>query len=208
MVSTQPPTRLSRREQNERNRAAILESARAVFLGAGYHGASVDAVAREAGMTTGAIYSRFEGKADLFLALLEQRIAERALQFAGVGGATRASAAEEFARRWSEIMRSDLDWSLLVIEFRVHAARDPELAERYADLHRRALSALAGNLAASVPDGAEIPEERLDAAARVGMVAATGAALARAAEGADFGEDLYVELTRAIATQFLGMEQP
>src|SRR5215475_11195771 len=121
-----PPTRLTRSAQNERNRTAILGAARHVFLNAGYHGATVDAVAREAGMTIGAIYSRFAGKADLFLALLEERIAERAEEFAAVAKRASGSQARQFARRWTAVMRADLEWSLLVIEFRVHAARDSE----------------------------------------------------------------------------------
>ncbi len=38
----------------------------------GYAAVSVDAVAQEAGFTTGAVYSNFDGKADLFLAVLER----------------------------------------------------------------------------------------------------------------------------------------
>lgn len=202
------PERLSRIEQNERNRAAILAAARAVFLESGYHGATVAAVARDAGMTIGAIYSRFASKADLFLALLEERIAERAVQFAGVAADAGASPAAEFARRWTSVMQSDLAWSLLVIEFRVHAARDPELGRRYAVLHERALSHLTDNIVASVPSDIDVPRERVDAMARVAMAASTGAALARAAEGADFGDELYVEISRALGAQFLGLRQP
>ena len=74
----------TRAERNARNRDALLDAARAVFLRSGYHGTTVEAIAREAGFTTGAIYSRFAGKADLFLALLEEQIEERARQFAGI----------------------------------------------------------------------------------------------------------------------------
>lgn len=200
--------RLSRVEQNERNRAAILAAARSVFVESGYHGATVDAVAREAGMTIGAIYSRFASKADLFLALLEERIAERAVQFAGIAADVGGSPADEFARRWTGVMKSDLAWSLLVIEFRVHAARDPELARRYAALHARALSHLADNIAATLPSGIDVPRERVEAMARVAMAASTGAALARAAEGDDFGDNLYLDISRALAARFLGLEQP
>ncbi|HBW18247.1 MAG: TetR/AcrR family transcriptional regulator [Streptosporangiaceae bacterium] len=72
--------RLSRAEQNERNRRLVLEAARSIFLARGYHGASVDEIAEQAGFSKGVVYSRFGNKADLFLALLEQRIDERAEQ--------------------------------------------------------------------------------------------------------------------------------
>jgi AcrR family transcriptional regulator len=43
-----------------------------VFFTRGYGAVGVEAVAAEAGFTTGAVYSNFDGKADLFLAVLEQ----------------------------------------------------------------------------------------------------------------------------------------
>src|SRR4051812_45051574 len=72
------PTRLSRVEQVERNRALVLDAARRVFLTRGYAGATVEAIAEEAGFSRGVVYSQFTGKADMFFALLEQRMAERA----------------------------------------------------------------------------------------------------------------------------------
>jgi AcrR family transcriptional regulator len=70
--------RLTRAEQAERNRALLLTAARRVFLKRGYHGASVEQIADEAGFSTGVVYSQFGGKADVFFALLDARIAERA----------------------------------------------------------------------------------------------------------------------------------
>src|SRR5580693_4443956 len=71
-------TRLSRAEQNDRNRALLFAAARRVFLARGYHAATLEQIADEAGFSKGVVYSRFASKADLFLALLEDRIAERA----------------------------------------------------------------------------------------------------------------------------------
>src|SRR5207249_240036 len=72
--------RLSRSEQVERNGGRVLEAARRVFLAKGYAGASLDAIAEEAGFSKGVVYSQFDSKADLFLTLLERRIGERADQ--------------------------------------------------------------------------------------------------------------------------------
>jgi AcrR family transcriptional regulator len=137
--------RLSRAEQNERNRALVLEAARRVFLARGYHAATLDEIAEEAGFSRGVVQSRFGNKADLFLALLEERITERAAQNArlagGLGGAEGMRVLREHAARRN---RAELDWGLLLIEFRVHAARDPDLARRYAALHARTRQGLAG----------------------------------------------------------------
>ena len=73
-----PTTRLRRAEQVERNREEVLAGARRVFLARGYGKATVEAIAEDAGFSTGVVYSQFGSKADLFLALLERRIDERA----------------------------------------------------------------------------------------------------------------------------------
>ena len=78
--------RLSRAEQNDRNRALLFAAARRVFLARGYHAATLEQIADEAGFSKGVVYSRFASKADMFLALLEDRITERAAQNAALAG--------------------------------------------------------------------------------------------------------------------------
>lgn len=53
------------------SRERILAAARAEFLDKGFERASLRAIAAAAGVTTGAIYGSFRGKADLFDALVE-----------------------------------------------------------------------------------------------------------------------------------------
>ena len=197
-------TRISRAERTAANRAALLDAALTVFLRDGYHGTTVDAIAREAGLTIGALYSRFEGKADVYLALLEARIEERAAQFSDVPtAADDDDIPREFARRWAELMRAETDWTLLAIEFRVHAARDPELGRRYAALHQRALDGLADNIAASLPADREYRREDLRELARSALALGVGAVLARAAEGDEFTDELHAELSIAISDRLL-----
>lgn len=194
--------RMSRVERSAANREALLGAARRVFLRSGYHGTTVEVIATEAGLTIGALYSRFDGKADLFLALLEERIAERTRQFSGVGAAgSGVGPSRDAARLWAEIMRTDLDWQLLVIEFRVHAARHADLAARYAALHERSLAGLATNIAAAY--GHDVDRARVDALARAGQAAATGAALARAAEGDLFSDEIYEHIAMALTQRLL-----
>ncbi|MFZ6005033.1 MAG: TetR/AcrR family transcriptional regulator [Actinomycetota bacterium] len=54
-------------------RAKLIASAAEVFAEKGYDGAGVAEIARRAGYTTGAIYGRFSGKAELLLAAIEAR---------------------------------------------------------------------------------------------------------------------------------------
>jgi len=54
-------------------REKLVASAALVFAEKGYDGAGVAEIARRAGYTTGAIYGRFSGKAELLLAAIEAR---------------------------------------------------------------------------------------------------------------------------------------
>lgn len=52
-------------------RAQLLEVARRVFGRSGYHEASMETVAREAGVTKPILYDHFDSKQDLYLSLLD-----------------------------------------------------------------------------------------------------------------------------------------
>lgn len=60
-------------------RAAILSEARKKFARMGFHGASINSILKETGLSKGALYWYFESKTALFKAVLEKDI-ERILQ--------------------------------------------------------------------------------------------------------------------------------
>jgi AcrR family transcriptional regulator len=74
MTSGSPPVR--RRLTAEARRATILDSARAVFSAHGYHSASIDDIAREAGVSKALIYEHFASKQELYANLLESHASE------------------------------------------------------------------------------------------------------------------------------------
>jgi AcrR family transcriptional regulator len=191
--------RLSRAEQAERNRALVLDAARQVFLARGYHGATLEQIADEAGFSKGVVYSQFTSKADLFLALLEARIAERAAENARVAGSL-PGGLPAFLDHLARGDQATPGWLLLVIEFRVHAARDAELSSRYAAVHARTVGALAQVLAAAGgPDGeaAVIAPRRL---AELMLAFSVGATLEQAASpDALGGRDLAGSLAQVLA---------
>jgi AcrR family transcriptional regulator len=174
--------RLTRAEQNERNRALVLDAAREVFLARGYHGATVEEIADEAGFSRGVVYSQFGTKADLLMALLDRRIDELTEQSAaparGLSGVEGAVALVEQAAGRE---RDDPGWALLLIEFRVHAARDPELNKRYAAAHRRTIERLAAVLAAMYERAGQDPPFPPDQLAELVFALASGAQLEHAA---------------------------
>jgi AcrR family transcriptional regulator len=140
-------TRLRRAEQVERNRDAVLAAAKKVFSRSGYAGATLDAIADEAGFSKGVVYSQFGSKPDLFLALLEQRIADRAAE--NERHAEHLSGAEgvrELLRLAAKDAAAEADWARLLVEFRTTAGRDRALNRRYGALHQRTVDSLASLL--------------------------------------------------------------
>jgi len=136
--------RLRRAEQVERNRQLVLSAARQVFLLRGYGGTTLEAVAEEAGFSKGVVYSRFGSKADLFFALLEQRIQERGSRNERVAAElTGAEAVRELMRVAAQDARAEEGWARLLVEFRALASRDPELSRRYAAAHAQTVQGLA-----------------------------------------------------------------
>lgn len=138
--------RLSRSEQRDQTRARLLDAAEKVFVERGFHAASVDEVAEEAGYSKGAVYSNFENKDELFLAVLERRVDSRALAIeTGVSPDQPISdQAAQAGDAFLEVFLQQSQWSLLLMEFATYAARHPELRERFAARNRRMRTAMAG----------------------------------------------------------------
>ena len=118
----------------------------------------------------------------MFLALLADRIAERAAQntaAAGKPAGAGLSALHELATRAED---ASAGWRLLVTEFRVHAARDPELSARYAAVHAATVDGLASAVASAADrDGRTlaVPARRL---AELLLAVETGLALEQLAD--------------------------
>jgi AcrR family transcriptional regulator len=133
---TAKPKRETRAEKQARTRTELLAAGAKVFARRGYTGASIEEIAEEAGYSHGAVYSNFASKADLFLTVFEEYMAERAQELAATQVGldedepleTRARA---LADQWMERFAHDRESFLLHMEFIAHAGRDPELAERF-----------------------------------------------------------------------------
>jgi AcrR family transcriptional regulator len=193
--------RLSRVEQTDRNRRLVLAAARTVFMDRGYHGATLEQIADAAGFSKGVVYSQFASKADLFLRLLEARIEQRAAENAGLveqfsAGGGVAALVEHLARG----DRAEPEWGLLVAEFRVHAARDPELNRRYAAAHARTRAALAGVLSAVADRSGEQLPFAAGETAEVALALATGMLLEQASDPKAIGGPLAGEVLTRIVT--------
>jgi AcrR family transcriptional regulator len=123
-----------RDEQRALTRRRLLDAAEVVFARNGFHGAPVEEVAREAGATTGALYSNFTSKADLFFALFEERIATDVGDYSRIvaEGETVEQQARGTAEHWMLILGERPHYFPLLIEFWAYAIREPQLRERLA----------------------------------------------------------------------------
>src|SRR5438067_4356575 len=162
----EPLARMSRKESKAYTRERLLDAARRVFASNGFHGASVEEIASTAGFSTGALYSNFDGKEDLFLVLMEREIEEHAREIADAV-ARRASVAERAtggARVWMAMIEREPELLLLFMEFWAYGVRDPQVrpkvAARFARM-RQLLTALIADSARELDLELEVPAEQL-----------------------------------------------
>ncbi len=74
-TALQPAAGRPRLLSDEQRRTHLIEKAEEIFLEKGYHPATMDEIARRAGMSKKTIYTVFASKAELFDALLTARLA-------------------------------------------------------------------------------------------------------------------------------------
>jgi AcrR family transcriptional regulator len=137
--------RRTRAEKSAQTRAELMASARQLFLRHGFHACSLEMVAEEAGFTIGAVYSRFGSKANLFLAILDERIDQLVAEVAQVAGLHQPipEQAELLAGRRMALLEREREWFPLVLEFWSHAARDERLRHEFGACHERLVGAYA-----------------------------------------------------------------
>lgn len=184
--------RLTREQSKAQTRQRLLGAARTVFARRGYHGASVEEIAAEAGFSTGALYSNFHGKEDLFLALMDDvtdaYCAEIAAEVDGVSSI--GERARGGARHWMEIVEREPEMLMLFIEFWAYAARDPGARERVAASFAKARQVLTK----LISDGAREFDLRLEIPAQQLAIAidalADGIARQKLADPAAVPDDL------------------
>jgi AcrR family transcriptional regulator len=135
--------RLTRTQRQVQTKRDLVAAARRVFGRRGFYGATLEEISLEAGYTTGAIYSNFAGKDELFLAVLDERTERRVAAFGTEP--LKAKSFEAALRVAVRISREghEPDWAPLLVEFWTHASRDEELRRAVLDRHEQQLHAFA-----------------------------------------------------------------
>lgn len=153
--------RKTQAEKRDETREQILVAAARVFADKGFHAASLDAIADEAGYSRGAVYYNFADKEELFLELLDRRCAERAQDlrdvFVGGGGdiGETSRQAQLASQHAFDAMTGDSEWRALFLEFLAHAARDGDFRKAFSkrtDQMRTALNEVVEQRTAPVAD--------------------------------------------------------
>lgn len=96
-----------RAAQKAATRINILAAARAIFLAAGYEGASLRDIAAAAGRSTGAVFCAFEGKAELYAEAMGRAppdVAAFLQEIAGRQGDDLAHAERQLRMRASDLL--------------------------------------------------------------------------------------------------------
>jgi AcrR family transcriptional regulator len=184
-------TRLTRAERAAATRRDLLEVAERRFFADGYHGTRLDDIAEEAGYTKGAVYSAYQSKAGLFLALYDRVVDQRIGEIRELLSAYRTE-----DDRLDALARQPVDdrngrFLVLAIEFLTHAAHDGDLLDAITARHDN----LRANLAKLAPsDGPLSPQ----AWAAMTLALSNGLALERLINPLGVPDDLMASVQRSI----------
>lgn len=191
-----PPARPTRKEARERTREELIRAAGRVFAEQGFHAATLEHVAGEAGTTTGAIYSNFAGKEDLFLALIEAKLANqiRAVHEYLADEPTVADKMDRIAVRWMDVVRRRPQGFMLFVELWAYSVRRPRLMRRFAQrLHAYRQTTV--DLIEGSSEELTIPSERF---AIIVNALSNGMAMEKLADPDGVPDDLFGEALRTL----------
>ena len=194
------PAVLTRKERQAQTRQELIAAAAKVFARCGYHKATIEEIAAEAGMTSGAIYSNFDGKEELFLAIADAQVESRVAEIQAVGDAAAGNgdAGAEAADQFRAFLESDPEWPLLFYEFWSVSVRDASLQGELAKRRDAIRDALAETLERVARElGFEL---RFPAAVLATAIAASlnGLAFERAADPDALPDEVFGEFIAAV----------
>lgn len=177
----------------DETRERVLEGAAAVFARRGYDGASMAALAEAAGVSSGAIYSHFGSKAELFVATLRSHGSVE-LEALLALGPTGADALRTITERGVALAHRDRREGSLLVEAIVAAKRHPEVAELLASGIAEREGRFAALFVAGQADGTLGPGVRPGAMARFVLMLVLGSLLASAMDLPPVDDDDWAHL--------------
>lgn len=163
----------------ESTRDKLLTAATAVFSERGYDGAGVQEIARRAGLTTGAIYANFSGKAELLFEAIGSRSADDLDDL--LRPADRALPAGDLLAELGSHLLDPPDGdgihAGLLIEAFVAARRDADLSRLVKGLIDERARGIGSIVDVAKVDGSVAPDVSAEALTRFSLVLALGSLL-------------------------------
>jgi AcrR family transcriptional regulator len=187
------PPRLTRKEKQAHTRSCLMKSAAKVFARRGLQQASIDEVAGEAGYTKGAFYANFKSKEELFLAMLDERFAERLeqIELAAASDADLDSQVRQASADFTEYISADPEWQRLFFEFSAYAARNEDFRQELVTRYRALRERIAEVYARAAEQAGVEPPIPVDQVAVMTFAMANGIALEKLLEPETVSDDAY-----------------
>jgi AcrR family transcriptional regulator len=139
-------------------REAIMAAAVEVFSGRGYHEASLDDVASEAGISKALIYEHFDSKRELHVAILEMHVRELLARLARA--VSTMPPGEERLRAGLEALFGFVEEHRGAWRMIFRNAGDPEIADAFARMQVEVASVIAALMATDAPPELERGRDR------------------------------------------------
>ncbi|MGO9344721.1 MAG: TetR/AcrR family transcriptional regulator [Acidimicrobiales bacterium] len=184
---------LTRAEKKQATRIRLLDAAETVFAARGFAEASLDEIAEVAGLTKGAVYSNFDKKLDLLLAVLDERMNRRFMEITEIIDTTRElpEQAEQGGRLFMEAFQEERDLYLLWLECSVQSVHDDDVREALVKLDHAIRDAVGDFIAHHAEIlGIELPMPATQLATAVTCLA-DGLALERMKDSKSVPDDLF-----------------
>jgi len=153
---SKPRKRLTREESRAQTRATLMAVGREHFIRYGLGGAVAEKIAEDAGYSRGALYSNFDGKEELFLAVIREEQDRRTEAFHSMF--KEEPSAKERLRKMREAIAdlvTDPDWIVLRAEFEAGALRNERIRQTFVKVHRKQVRD-GGNLIRNLAQSSDI----------------------------------------------------
>ncbi|RSN57912.1 TetR/AcrR family transcriptional regulator [Actinomadura sp. WAC 06369] len=151
------PREVRRRQRIELSREQMLETAEELFAERGYYATNLKDVAQRCEFSVGSIYSFFDSKEALYLAVLMRRGPGRLAEMKRLAAAPERAAGERFVALVTaelEHRRKYPAWAQLHAQMTKVGGRDvADVPPDYKDFHRETVRILAGVVADGQADG-------------------------------------------------------
>jgi AcrR family transcriptional regulator len=191
----------SLREQHRaRTREVLLDTAAQLFALKGFRATTLSQIADSAGATTGAVYSNFDGKEELFLAVLERHMEREAADYAErfATGGDLVESARSGGDAWMKLVAGEPTYFPLFVEAWRYALENPKFRRRFVTSRRKLILAVKTMVVeGSAQAGTPIDPDAADNIAMVIFALGHGLALQKILDPEHVPDELFGEALAA-----------